>query len=545
MSFLQTILQRLDERGSRDLLIEVRGDRLHPVPARQTVEQITQMRTALLARGLQAGDRVALYAPNSARWVAADLATMTAGLVLVPLYARQNPVELARMVADAGAPLVIVADETMGETWSAHSEVPWVSYDTLLAEGIAMPAADAVEPDRDALMTLIYTSGTSGEPKGVMLSRANLDFMVPRTVSQLQLVRPGSGGNDVVFHFLPFCFAGSRIMLLTQLYRGNPLRISTDLNNLVQEMATADPNYYLNVPAVLERIRRGVNDQIGKKGGAVAAIYHRALAAADAVRDGRASVADKLALVIGRKVVFPKIKAKIGKSLDFLVCGSAPLSAETQRWFETLGIPVYQVYGLTETTAIVTMDREDTAAPGRVGVAIDGVEMKIADDGELVVRGPNNFVGYWNKPEATAEVLVGGWFHTGDQAELDAKGRLTIIGRVKNLLVPESGHNIAPEPIEERLIELCPTIEHAVIIGHARPHLTVIVTGATEADVKPAIERLNQELPFYKRLRNLHVASEPLTTDNGLLTANGKLRRRIIEKHFADAITKMYAQGVS
>lgn len=537
-SFLDVIQERIRARAASPVVVEVHGADLVPFDGQTIDRMIGSTRAALRALGMGPGDRIALYAPNSARWIATDLGILTLGATMVPLYSRQDPGELAKMVADAGATLVIAADDTLREGWVPVGDEKVVTYAELdqLAKDASTP--DAHRVDESDIVTIIYTSGTSGEAKGVLLDRANLDFMIPRTVEQLSLVCPDPAREDRVFHFLPFCFAGSRLMLFTQLYRGNPIRVSTDLNNLVQEMGTADAHYFLNVPALLERIRRGVGDQITKKGGVAAGLYAgalRALAAGDA-----AGLVDRAALALAKKVVFPKIRARIGPSLEFLVCGSAPLSAETQRWFETLGIPVYQVYGLTETTGIVTMDRPDTAEPGTVGVAIRGVEMRIGDEGELLVRGPNVFRGYWNRDEATREAIIDGWFHTGDQAEIDVKGRLKVIGRVKNVLVPESGHNVAPEPIEERLIELCPSIEHAVVVGHARPWLTVIVTGATAAEVEPAIEALNKELPFYKRLRGFHIASEPLTIESGLLTANQKLRRKVITAHFAAPIEEMY-----
>jgi long-chain acyl-CoA synthetase len=541
VNFLTTIFVKLRARAQSPVVIEVHGTRLVPFSGADIERHVQTARAALHALGVERGSRVALFAPNSARWIATDLAILASGATMVPLYSRQNPVELAKMVADAGATLVIAADETLAASYEPTAGEKVATYAELdaLAEGVEPPPEVTLEAND--VVTIIYTSGTSGEAKGVLLDRANLDFMIPRTVDQLGLVLRDPSRVDRVFHFLPFCFAGSRLMLFTQLYRGNPITVSTDLNNLVQELGTADAHYFLNVPALLERIRRGVGQQIAQKGGVAATLYSgalRAIAAGDT-----APLGDRLLLAVARKIVFPKIRAKIGPSLEFLVCGSAPLSAETQRWFETMGIPVYQVYGLTETTGIVTMDRPDTAEPGTVGVAIDGVEMKLGEGDELLVRGPNVFRGYWNRDEATAEAIQDGWFHTGDQAEIDERGRLRVIGRVKNLLVPESGHNVAPEPIEEKLMELCPSIEHAVVVGHARPYLTVLVTGTTDADVAPAIEALNAELPFYRRLRAYHITSEPLTIESGLLTANQKLRRKVISAHFASEIDAMYARG--
>jgi long-chain acyl-CoA synthetase len=223
------------------------------------------------------------------------------------------------------------------------------------------------------------------------------------------------------------------------------------------------------------------------------------------------------------------------------VCGSAPLSEETQRWFEMLGIPVYQVYGLTETTAIVTVDDTSHVTPGRVGRAIDGCEIATSEHGELLCRGPNVFRGYWNKPEATAAVLRDGWFHTGDQVDLDARGNVKIIGRVKEVLVPESGHNVAPAPLEQRVLEASTGIEHALVVGHGRPYLTAIVSGkVTPPELERVLDTVNASLPHYMRLRRMVCAPEPFSIENGLLTANQKLKRKAIEERYRDAIEQMY-----
>ncbi|MEZ4381647.1 MAG: AMP-binding protein [Nannocystaceae bacterium] len=542
MSFIDTIFETLRARGDLPALVEIHGADRRTATASEVLGLAAHARGFLAARGVKPGDRVALFAPNSTRWVACDLAILGHGGIVVPLYARQDPEELAVMTRDCAPVLVLAATEQLADglkaAWPEHCEV------ALFDEVFAAEPSAAPNHDRkgDEPVTLIYTSGTSGVPKGVITTRANVDFMIPQTASSLAEIKGEREGADKVFHYLPFCFAGSRIMLWTQLYRGNPLMMSTDLTNLVQELGAADPHYYLNVPALLERVKNGVYAKLKERGGVAFTMYRRGLAGARAIIDGRAGLRDRLWASLAGKAVFPKIKAQIGPSLEFLICGSAPLSEDTQRWFEIIGIPVYQVYGLTETTAIVTMDKPGKAVPGRVGPALAGCELRLSEEGELLVRGPNVFGGYWNMPEATAETIQGGWMHTGDQAEIDGDGNLKIIGRVKNILVPESGHNVAPEPIEQLLLEHLPGAEQAVLIGHARPYLTVIVTGPVgDAEIKAAIEATNAEVPHYRKIRkHLHVR-EPLTIESGLLTANQKLRRRVIEAHFRPQLDALYA----
>jgi long-chain acyl-CoA synthetase len=208
-----------------------------------------------------------------------------------------------------------------------------------------------------------------------------------------------------------------------------------------------------------------------------------------------------------------------------------------------LGIPVYQVYGLTETTAIVTMDEPRQAVAGRVGQAIPGCETKLGEGDELLVRGPNVFPGYWKRDDATREAFEDGWFKTGDRADVDPAGNFRILGRAKNLLVPTSGHNVAPEPIEQQILERTPGVDHAVVMGHGRPFLTAVVSGkADRATVQRSIDAINEGLPHYRRIRAFHLTDEAFTPENGLLTANQKLKRPALEAHFETAVDRLYRQ---
>jgi long-chain acyl-CoA synthetase len=241
-----------------------------------------------------------------------------------------------------------------------------------------------------------------------------------------------------------------------------------------------------------------------------------------------------------------------------LICGSAPLAPETQLFFMMLGIPVLQVYGLTETTAICTMDDPRRFEPGRVGPAIPGVEMTLADTGEILVRGPNIFPGYWQRPAETAKALEGGWFHTGDQGEVDASGNWRITGRLKNLIVLNSGHNVAPEPLEEALSARLPEAQQVVLLGNQRSFLTALVTTAgtngshgarndetSGGRIQSAVDAVNAGLPHYKQIRAFHVVPEPFSIENGLLTANGKLKRDAISARYATEIERLYQRKPS
>ncbi|HKP58893.1 MAG TPA: AMP-binding protein [Polyangiales bacterium] len=538
MSFIGEILSSAARRGSEPLLVEVQGSRLVPTTGSEFLQRVERARAALAKRGVKPGERVGLLGPNSSDWAALDVALLAHGAVVVPLYARQDPTQLAGMLRDAGASLVVASDAQLA------AALPGGFACLTFADALAEPAAESGEPapaDPGAPCTIIYTSGTSGEPKGVVLSRANVDFMLQVTVSRIRAMAKAERAEDRVFHYLPFCFAGSRIMLWSQLWRGNPLWISTDLNNLQEEMRNAKPHYFLNVPVLLERIQRGVEQRLAGMGGPIHGLYTRA-AAAYAVPD-RSSLGmrERMWLMMAERLLFPRIRHMLGENLEFLVCGSARLSDEVQRWFTMIGMPVYQVYGLTETTGIVTIDDTSNVQNGRVGYAVPGCELRVSEEGELLCRGPNVFSGYWNRPEASAQVLRDGWLHTGDQAELDARGSLKIIGRLKDVIVPASGHNVAPAPIEDKLQRAAAGIQQAVVLGHGRPFLTALVTGDIEQPVLDQIcEQVNATLPHYQRLRKAYRAPEPFTPENGLLTANQKLRRAQIEARYRDAIEEMY-----
>jgi long-chain acyl-CoA synthetase len=295
-------------------------------------------------------------------------------------------------------------------------------------------------------------------------------------------------------------------------------------------------------------MRKAVDEQLWKTGGVPLKLYTKAKGAWVRKQEGKAGVTDGLWLGLANRLVFPTIRKKmIGGNLRALICGSAPLNIETQLFFMMLGIPVLQVYGLTETTAICTMDDpETTVIPGRAGPAIAGVEMKIAESEEIIVRGPNVFPGYWNRPEETAKVLRDGWFHTGDQGEVDSNGNWKIVGRLKNLVILGSGHNIAPEPIEDKILHELPDAIQVVLVGNGRGYLTALITGKVSAGkTQAALDQVNLGVPHYKQVRAFHLIEQPFTIESNLLTANGKLRRDLITERFRHEIDAMYEASKS
>jgi len=289
-------------------------------------------------------------------------------------------------------------------------------------------------------------------------------------------------------------------------------------------------------------VRRGVEEALSKRPAMIRSLFTRARDAWQRLHVGRGRALDTLWLALGRKLIFGKIRERFGAHLRTLICGSAPLSPETQQFFLMLGIPVLQGYGLTETTGICTLDDPRLPVePGYVGTAISGIEMKVAENEEIVVRGPHIFPGYWNRPEETARVLQDGWFHTGDQGEVNVRGNWRISGRIKNLIILNSGHNIAPETIEEKIAQLLPAAQQVVVVGNGRGYLCALVAGAVEPNaVQAALDAINPGLPHYRQLRNFTLIPEAFTIENGLLTVNGKLRRAAINARYASEISAMY-----
>src|ERR1700720_4296422 len=550
-NFLEVIFAQLQRADERVVLREIHGETFTTITGRELLAQVQRGRSYIRKFGLVPGARCALLGANSIQWGAVDLALMAEGIIVVPLYSRQAAGELAGMMKDCSPSLLIVGDAELGG--NIEREWPERPHRVLMEEVLrATPAREPVMEAPNArtdgdLATIIYTSGTSGEPKGVCLNVGNVTHMLKCTSERLDqlmgLVSSGQREPDKVFNYLPFNFAGSWILLLSCLLRESVLTLSTDLNKLADEIRLSAPNYFLNVPTLLERVRRGVLDSISKRAAPIRMLFKNAKASWERQSEGGATrPLDALWLAMGRRQIFSKVKDCIGGNLRALICGSAPLAVETQQFFMMLGIPVLQVYGLTETTAICTMDNPQIPVePGYVGQPISGIEMKVAESQEIVVRGPHIFPGYWQRPEETALVLEDGWFHTGDQGEVNVRGNWRISGRIKNLIILNSGHNIAPEPIEEKIARLLPAAQQVVVVGNRRGYLCALVTGEVEsAAVQAALDAVNLELPHYRQIRNFTVIRDVFTPESGLLTAMGKIRRDAINARYASEINAMY-----
>ncbi|HEY6903173.1 MAG TPA: AMP-binding protein, partial [Candidatus Acidoferrales bacterium] len=345
MTFLESIFARLERSAGAAVLAEIRDTRTISTSGCELLALVAKARAFLRARGLKPGDRCALWAPNSIHWVALDLAIIAEGLIAVPLDPRQVPAEISAAISDCTPSLVCCSDSAMSAQIQMSGGVaPAVAF---FNDIFATPNPVAEPPvhhaDHDAV-TIVYTSGTSGESKGVVLNAGNISFVINCTNAHLDQLMGRRKEPDRVFQYAPFCFAAARILLFTSLSRNSVLVLSTDLTRISEELRLSSPNYFVNVPLFLERVRRKVEESILKRGGFAAALFKRAQQAYLRRHRKEANFVDGLWWATANVVLFPAIRKNIGPNLKALICGSAPLSVETQLFFMMLGIPVLQVY---------------------------------------------------------------------------------------------------------------------------------------------------------------------------------------------------------
>lgn len=559
------------------------------ISSTEMLRRVAGLSKALAELGIHAGDRAAIFAPNCPEWHIADFAIQGLGAASVPVYFNESPDRLAYILADSGARIVFAAGESqcrkIAECRERLSSVEHVisaaplagtgddilHYDALLASAGDAAVAEyrrrAARVTGGDLATIIYTSGTTGEPKGVMLSHSNLSSNALDSLFQYDW-----RSDDLALSFLPLAHVYERTAAYGYLFRGVTVAYVEQMETVSQALLEVHPTVAAAVPRFFEKIYASILEKGHREAGPKRAIFDWALRAASQAAPWRAygknaSPALKLRWWLADKIVFSKIRAGLGGKIRSFISGGAPLAVELAEFFWSVGVPIYQGYGLTETSPVIAVNLPRANKVGTVGRPINHVEVRIAEDGEILAKGPCVMQGYYRKPDETREVLApDGWLRTGDIGHLDSDGYLVITDRKKELLKTAAGKFIAPAPIEN-LLKTSPFISSAIVVGDKRKFVSaLIVPDFTSIEMEglktghdcPAsahlvndpwlrdllareIERLTAPLAQYERPKRFALLDRDFTYARGELTYTLKLKRRVIEERYHDVIARLYA----
>lgn len=540
--------------------------------------------SSLERESLDPGDRVAVLLKNSIEWVCFDQAAQSLGLVVVPLYTTDSTENLAYILGDCGARLLLVGEGQWQALAPLQARFPQLARvlcvattpvqagaaQSFLAEWLTEtagpPSAHALDPN--ALATIVYTSGTTGRPKGVMLSHRNI---LSNAEAVLKLV-PGYR-EDLYLSFLPLSHSFERTVgYYLPIMTGSTVAFARSVSQLAQDLLAIRPTMLVSVPRIYERVYAQLQRGLEEKGALARTLFEwaekvgwRRFEAAQHRGKGPGLLAEMMWPVL-RRLVADKILGHLGGRMRIAISGGAALSPRLLHCFVGLGLPLLQGYGLTEASPIVTGNTLENNVPASVGKALPGVEIRLGDLDELLVRGPNVMLGYWNNPEKTSDAIdVDGWLHTGDVARIEPDGHVFIVGRLKEILVMSTGEKVAPGDLE-LAITGDSLFEQAMVAGESKPYLVALVvldaegwgrfahalaidaadpkSLAAEAVTKAVRDRIGALLsgfPAYAQVRAVWLTLEPWTIDDGLITPTLKLRRAELERRFADAIRNLYA----
>ncbi len=541
---------------------------------------VARVRAAFEAEGLAPGDRVAVMLRNSTHWVAFDQGAFAAGLVTVPLYVDDRPENLAYCVEDSGARVLVVeGEEHLRQLARVKDRMPALARIVTVkrADGAGdprvtawddwlpadAPARSPAKTDPKALATIVYTSGTTGRPKGVMLSHANMLANVAACLEAFE-VYP----QDVFLSFLPLSHMFERTVgCYLTMTSGSEVAFARSIPQLAEDFRQVRPSIIVSVPRIFERLHATIRSQLRNAKPAKRALFdfaHRTGWRLFQWRQGRGAWHPSfLAWPLLRKLVASKLLERLGGRLRLAISGGAALNPVIARTFIGLGLPLCQGYGLTEASPVVSVNRLGRNDPATVGEVLAGLEIAFGEHEALLVKGPSVMMGYWNQPEATAKVLSpDGWLDTGDQAKRE-DGMLRLTGRLKEIVVLANGEKVPPVDMELAIL-LDPAIQQVLVVGEARPYLAALVVPDPEAwqslaeaeglPVDPCgagrekaerflaariAERI-REFPGYAQVRRVAVIPEPWSVDNGLLTATLKPRRSVILERYADRLADLY-----
>jgi long-chain acyl-CoA synthetase len=560
-----------------------------PLSSDQIYQRVRALATAFLRFGAKKGDRIALISENRWEWLVSDFATLAIGAADVPIYPTLTGEQMAEQIRDAECRIAVVStrpqfekllsvrDQTHLEriiVMDAPAPEGALSFADLLGNADTLgaerdPVFDALARSVAAhdLATLIYTSGTTGEPKGVALTHGN--------IAANQNVAPvdfGFDSTDACISFLPLSHVTARALDYVMFNYGAQVAYCSQFDKLPQAMREIRPTVIVGVPRVFEKIhqeveRRAAQSPVKKR--LLAGAVHLGSRHADVVYDGRKP--GSLIWRLANKLVYSKVREAFGGRVRIFISGGAPLGIDTARWFASAGIALWEGYGLTETSPVIALNTPVQHRMGAAGMPIANVELKLAEDGELLVRGPSVFAGYWHKPAATAECIDGdGWFRTGDIGHLDADGFLFITDRKKELLKTSGGKMVAPQPIENKLKNNL-LIANAALVGDRHKFISALIApnfAALEEWAKQhgiradsraslvadprivaiygeAIREVNGTLANFETIKRFRIVADEWTQDSGELTPSMKIKRRVLTAQYAAAIAELYADEAS
>ena len=569
-----------------------RAERWEAISSQEFLRRVAGLANCFVELGVKPGDRVGLFAPNCPEWHTADFAINGSGAVTVPVYFNESPDRMAFILNHCGAEVLFIAGNSQFERFlRIRDQLPNLQQVIVSGAGDAMPAdflhyetlilacglnevsayrqrAAQVLPTQ--LASIIYTSGTTGEPKGVMLTHNNFSSNVTDSCKDIEL----HSGTDLAVSFLPLAHVYGRTLDYLYIFQGCPVAYVEAVENVAQALLEVHPTVLAAVPRFFEKIYARLMEQGSRTKGLKHSIFEFAMRTAREAAPWRcgeksANLALKLQWAVADRLVYSKVRAGTGGHLRLILSGGAPLSKALGEFFWATGIPIYQGYGLTETSPILTSNYPKNRI-GSSGRPIANVEIRIADDGEILAKGPCVMQGYYKSPESTREVLSeDGWFRTGDIGYLDKDNYLFITDRKKDLLKTAAGKFVAPQPIENAL-KTSPYILNAMVVGDQRKFIVaLIVPNAATVSARLAeeglkfssnaelaahprayavieneVNRLTAHLAQYESIKRFALLAEDFTFDSGALTFTMKLKRRVVEKQYRDLIDKLYADVV-
>jgi long-chain acyl-CoA synthetase len=535
-------------------------------------EVVRSLSLGLIDLGVAPGDKVAILANTRPEWTYFDFAALSAGAVVVPIYQTNSPDECQYVLENSDAKAVIVEDdEQLAKIREVRDRCPKLEHvilmvgsadDAISADEVAGRGAGRDESEweerwravgPDDVCTFIYTSGTTGPPKGCIISHGNYRAMLDM-VNDVAVTT----GDDVTYLFLPLAHSFALLIQLGSFDLGATLAYwERDPLKIVPNLAEVKPTYFPSVPRIFEKIYTAATSSVEAEGGLKKAVFDWAIRVGGKVRDLKRSGREPGFLLrkqyeFADRQVLSKIRALFGGRVRVAVSGAAPINPEILRFYDAAGILVVEGWGMTETSTAATISTEDAFKLGTVGKPFPGCEIRIAEDGEILVKGPNVFQGYYKNPEATAETIVDGWLHTGDIGEIDADGYLLITGRKKDIIITAGGKNITPANLEAQ-IKQSTLVSQCVVVGDRRPYLVALVTLDEEevaklgpdADVHKLIgdhiDAINEKFARVEQIKKFAILPHDLSQEGGELTPTMKVKRSVVTEKYADEVERLYA----